>query len=454
MKKNVFFIYNLILIVVLILLFLLRLVFFNRNLVKMDGKEISFNYFINNLNSQCRYQTNDGLNFVIESCDGLHLYNNYTIIGRAMTYIDNKIIYRNNFEISQLFVDTQLIHSYNLFFSNIRQYFADFFDLCLFRILLTIDAIFNVRAQPLVKSLFLGSRVAELSFELKNQIQGIGLSHMVAVSGFHLSLIFLVVNNLLSKIFNKKISSFLLFIFLLMYINLIGTPLSVVRAFLMLIISLIASVFFYKSHNSLFSLFLVFILMSLMSIFNIFEVGFQLSFLATMGVLLSLRLINKDVGQDLSDHTFYFDLTKLELLLLGWKAIKGLILASLCAQLVTLPVIINVFGVYSIFSLLSSVVFSSVISLLMTVTLYLVLPSLFLVNYFWLFFFFILPFVSVINYVMDLFFKFFDWYSLNFSQVINFNFFWSYSDIFWYYFVVSIIYFLLINRRQNCVYFC
>lgn len=457
MKKNVFFIYNLIFIVIFILLFLLRLTFFNRNLVRINGDEISFNYFIYNFGSQCRYQTKNGFDFLIRDCEHLQLYKYYTIIGRVATFSDNKNIYKNNFEISQIFLSSEPIYSYNLFFLNIRQFFYRFFDLCLVRILFVIDTLFSVRAQPLIKSLFLGSRVAELGSDLKDQITGIGLAHMVAVSGFHLSLIFVVLSNLLNKFFNKKISGMLLFLFLLTYIYLVGTPLSVVRAFLMLIIALIASTFFHKLNNSLFSLFLVFILMSLMSIFNIFNVGFQLSFLATLGVLLSLKLMIKSVDLDLLSSSLAFDSSGNsfhKFLRLGWTAIKGLILTSLGAQLATLPIVINVFGAYSLYSILSSVVFSSLISLLMTVLFYLILVALFLVNYFWLFFFFILPFVGIINYMLDYFFLFFDWYCINFSRVLSFDFTWSYSVIFWYYFVVLIFCYSLNNRASDNVYFC
>ena len=100
------------------------------------------------------------------------------------------------------------------------------------------------------------------------QFSQIGLSHMVAVSGFHLGVVASVFDQLLQKFLSRKKRKWLILPGLWFYVSLVGSSLSVVRGCLMLSISFIGRNFFYKETNSLLVLFLAFILMFNFSILN------------------------------------------------------------------------------------------------------------------------------------------------------------------------------------------
>ena len=363
MKKHRLYKYTLMLILTVFLAVMLRIYFYTRNLNLTEGSVVEFEYFLTELNDTCLFQSGTGYEFKWVGCESAATGQYYTIIGRASPWTDN----RNS---GYIFVDVSEISIISVDLFSLKGTFRLIYGYFILPIKNTAIQMRSILAKylsgdslSLVLGLVLGSRFADFSQELRLLIQNLGLSHMVAVSGFHLSVIYLLVVSFFEKWFSPKVSLSLIIVILVWYTILVSSPASLLRALLMLVFSLIGRIFFKKRPISLFIFVQVFALLVLISASFLYNVGFLLSFSSTLGVLLIGRLNLLDLRQ--------FDVLNqenswLQTLFRFGDFIKGSILASLGAQLLSLPIIINVFGEFSPLGFLSCLLFSGWISLIVS----------------------------------------------------------------------------------------
>lgn len=116
-----------------------------------------------------------------------------------------------------------------------------------------------------------------LSKSQKGEFQKLGVVHAVSVSGFHMAIIYKV----LERIIGLEFSILTCFI----YILFTGIQAATIRAFIMIFIFKFSKVVF-KNYDSLSSLSFAAVLLLLIKPYYIVDIGFMLSFLATMGILL------------------------------------------------------------------------------------------------------------------------------------------------------------------------
>lgn len=137
-----------------------------------------------------------------------------------------------------------------------------------------------------------------LSNSQKSEFQQLGVVHAVSVSGFHMAVIYKVLEGLIGL----KLSIIICFI----YILFTGIQASTVRAFIMIFIFKFSKLVF-KNYDSMSSLSLSALILLLIKPYYIMDIGFMLSFLATIGILLyykkMLRFLYKlpeKLGESLS----------------------------------------------------------------------------------------------------------------------------------------------------------
>lgn len=116
----------------------------------------------------------------------------------------------------------------------------------------------------------------------KNEFLKMGVFHAVSVSGFHMAIIYKV----LEIVIGLKFAILVSFI----YILFTGMQASTVRAFIMIIIFKFSKMFF-KNYDNLSSLALSAIILLIIKPYYIIDVGFMLSFLATLGIILYYKKI-------------------------------------------------------------------------------------------------------------------------------------------------------------------
>lgn len=151
-------------------------------------------------------------------------------------------------------------------------------------------------------SLLLGEK-EELSENIQQDFRYSNLSHMLAISGAHVSYILLGISTIIRKLkLHKRWSKIFLIVFLTFFMALVGFTPSVTRACIMAILQLLASVLFKKSdtyQNLAISSFIIL----LVNPYALLDIGFQLSFGGTIGIVLfSKRLIKKRDTRNLNDN--------------------------------------------------------------------------------------------------------------------------------------------------------
>ena len=187
-------------------------------------------------------------------------------------------------------------------------------------------------AYSFISAITLGYK-ADLSDDLKDAFRASGTSHVLAVSGLHVGVIYIVIISFFSflgrrgKIF--MIKQFLVLLCLWGYVFITGMPVSVVRAAIMLSLLCVGNMLNRKgvSYNTLAvaSFFLLII-----NPFYLFDVGFQLSFAAVVAILFFQPKLSK----------LYKPKTK------AVDYIWNLFIVSLAAQLGVFPLVLHYFGTF------------------------------------------------------------------------------------------------------------
>jgi competence protein ComEC len=194
----------------------------------------------------------------------------------------------------------------------------------------------------LAKALLIGYRL-DLDKELVQAYSNVGVVHLIAISGMHLALIYYFLVWLFAKIPVVKKSKFTQLIVVLsclwFFSLLTGAPASVLRSAVMFTFIAIGDSFNKKAfiYNSLaVSAFLLLCY----DPFMLWDVGFQLSYLAVLGIVV----FQKYIYNWLSFKNKFLDE--------AWKLAS----VSLAAQLLTLPVCIYYFHQFPLLFLLSNMI--------------------------------------------------------------------------------------------------
>lgn len=170
--------------------------------------------------------------------------------------------------------------------------------------------------------------------EDRKEMQNLGIIHVISVSGLHVALIYSV----LKRVFKLEISLMLT----IAYVMLTGAAFSSLRALIM-IVMLSLAVVVRKTYNPLAAIAFSAGIITLFNPYAPFRTGFQLSFLATLGIILFSKTIKRK-------------LYKLP------KYLNDTISISLSAQILTLPIMIIEFGQCSIVFLLGNLVLVPIIN--------------------------------------------------------------------------------------------
>lgn len=159
-----------------------------------------------------------------------------------------------------------------------------------------------------------------LDREDESTMKNLGVLHAVSVSGLHMVLVY----SLLKKILGNKIAP----IVAVIYVIFTGAAISTVRSYIMLL-CLSLAIPFRRSYNPLAGLSLAGIILILYKPYSVFEVGFQLSFLSTLGIILFNKKFNK----------YFFKLP---------KVLREGTAISLSSQVFTFPFLVLYFREFSL----------------------------------------------------------------------------------------------------------
>jgi competence protein ComEC len=195
-------------------------------------------------------------------------------------------------------------------------------------------------AYAVVAAMALGDKSA-LTHELRDTYSVSGASHVLALSGLHLGIIYCMLWLLLPHRRWPAVSQAIILIVMWLYVLLVGMPVSVVRSAVMLTVYGLLSI----SHRNKMSVNALAFTAIVMLMWNpewLFDIGFQLSFMAVLAILLFVPVF-EDVfsAKYLQEHRLI-------------RYVWGLVAVSVSAQIGVAPLLAYYFGRLSTYFLLTN----------------------------------------------------------------------------------------------------
>ena len=231
------------------------------------------------------------------------------------------------------------------------------------KINLSIKKNFTEPQGSLISAIFLGSKKL-IPEEIRTYFSLTGISHLLAISGLHLVILISILSFILIEVFlisRRKIFYFLLPI-VIGYILMIGSPASAIRAGIMSLVLVLAEMLGKKRDQLNLLVFTCF----LMLIFNpkllAWDIGFELSFLAVLGIYL----LNQDFEKIFSKIPNK-----------KFLPLRSCLSVTLSAQILTFPLILYYFGNLSLSAPLVNILVLPVLPFLMFFNFIFALSSLF-----------------------------------------------------------------------------
>lgn len=225
------------------------------------------------------------------------------------------------------------------------------------------DSSLSLDSASVLKAMLLGDK-SSLSPDLTEKFSHSGLSHIIAISGLHISLLSsLFLNFLLILGLSRRQAFYASILFLIFYLILIGAPASACRASLMGFLSFLA-VYMGRAGNLSNVLFFAGIFLLIINPLLIFgDLGFQLSFLAVLGIIYVYPQVKE------------FLLLKVFRRINISEAIVDIFSITIAVQLIAGPILISSFKQFSLIAPFSNLLVLWILSPLLSLAILAVLLS-------------------------------------------------------------------------------
>ena len=198
-----------------------------------------------------------------------------------------------------------------------------------------------------MSSVFIGlvlGDTSEISEETIEDFRNSNMSHILAVSGMHMSYLILLSIQLFGKILGKKQAYIVSIILIIFYMFLTGFSASIIRSGVMGIILIISKII-YKNNDIFTNIAISSLIILIKNPYSILDLSFQFSFGGTIGIILFQKFISKKF---------------LEKILRSKKIIE-ILSVTISAQIVILPISIFQFNTLNIYFVLSNLIIGFII---------------------------------------------------------------------------------------------
>jgi len=212
-----------------------------------------------------------------------------------------------------------------------------------------------------IAAMTLGEK-SQLSRQLKDDYSVTGASHVLALSGLHLSIIYAVLTLLLGRSRRWRwLSQGAILLGIWMFVVLVGLPTSAIRSATMLSVYSVC-LLLNRQKASINTLSFAAAVMLLVNPLNLWDIGFQMSFMAVLAILLFYRTL--------------YHLITLRNVVASW--LWGMTVVSIAAQIGTAPLVMYYFERFSSYFLITNfiVIPSATIILYGAVAMMLAMPFL------------------------------------------------------------------------------
>lgn len=210
----------------------------------------------------------------------------------------------------------------------------------------------------LLSGILIGNK-SNLQKEIQEDFKNSSLSHVLAISGMHVSYVMLGITFAISKIkFSKKVSKIITILILLFFIILTGKTASVTRACFMSSYIILASMFHKKAHV-LTSISISLLIILIINPYFILDIGLQLSYGGTVGIVLIYPILKKHKNKK-EDKS-----RKVKKIIYKIKdKIIDTILITISANLIIFPIVLFHYNTMSFTFIISNLLISPIIGII------------------------------------------------------------------------------------------
>lgn len=276
-------------------------------------------------------------------------------------YLKTKGIY-GSINVSKL--DIKLIKKNNV---NIINRFANYLST---KIVQNVERNIEEKQAGLLIGILLGNK-DYLKEEIEQNFKDSNLSHMLAVSGAHVSYIILGITYFFNKAkFNKRISKIITIILLLFFIVLVGGTPSVTRACLMAVYLIIGTLI-YKKADIKSSICLSLLIIIIKNPYSLFDIGLQLSYGGTIGIILFSGKIlkianikNENCNQKNKEKEKKNKNKLKDIIIKIISYIKQMAIISICANAIIMPIMAYHFSTISITFIISNILAGPILGII------------------------------------------------------------------------------------------
>ena len=201
------------------------------------------------------------------------------------------------------------------------------------------------KCSSFLKGIILGD-TSGISEEMKSNFRDASLSHILAISGMHITYIILLIDKVLNFINSRKLKKIISIIIIYLFVVMIGKTLSSLRALLMFCMIVLAE-FFYRKSDVFVNWCVSLIIILIINPMYIENLGVWLSFGGTLGIIKIYSKNTIKIKNKILDYVY-----------------QNFIL-SICVQICIFPVIIYNFNTISLTFFISNIAVSFLIAPIM-----------------------------------------------------------------------------------------
>ncbi|MEX0896118.1 MAG: ComEC/Rec2 family competence protein [Patescibacteria group bacterium] len=308
-----------------------------------QNQQQSFTWLLTEHTPTCYYNS-PHFYWKIDRCEQIDIGLTLEVTGRVARSADDGFLSKKRLMVESILVLDENTVSSDDWLSAFQQKLAVFRDRVRNRTVLLLGA----DAGGLAVSLVFGSQ-AHLSEELRQSFEETGTLHILAVSGLHVSLLMGVLREGSRVLGVGRHTAVFLLVGVTGYVLLVGLKPSVLRAWAMICVALVARYVLHRQYHSVVTLLFVAIGLLFFRPDWLLHPGWQLSVAATASILLLGRRFEHVLGavtlfpevNGFSDRTNNWQ----------WMSVwKQSLSISLAAQVATLPLVLYHFGAAPVLS--------------------------------------------------------------------------------------------------------
>lgn len=236
----------------------------------------------------------------------------------------------------------------------------------------------NTENNGLLTGILIGDK-EDIPDEKIEEFKNSNLSHILAVSGTHVSILITLLTIVLDKVIKSyKIKNIIIIGVLIFFLFIIGNTPSVLRAVIMTCLVIVSKLLYRKSNN-INNLFISAFIILLLNPYYLLDLGFELSFLATLGIILFVREFEKIIPYIIiktrksENKKIFYKIS---------KYIISTLIVSISANLLIIPIVLYNTNNISFNFIISNIIISPLIFILeMLGIIFLIVPNISILNY-------------------------------------------------------------------------